>query len=285
MKRKYALIIGLTAVFALCACMLAGCGEDSSTTGEEATEQAATGTTDGEGFTLTVGFDAEYSPYGFMDDDGNYVGFDLDLAAKVAERNGWGLELLPIDWDTKDAQLESGTINCIWNGFTYEGREDDYSWSEPYMINAQVIVVPADSDISDNEDLAGKTVMTQADSAALELLQDDEKDLADTFAGGGVKTKGDYNSIFMELEQGSIDAVACDLSIALYQQSAKPDAYTILEPYLSSEHYAVGFAKGNDDLANTVTESLKALDEEGVVETLCNEYSDYGLSYTNWILK
>ncbi len=120
-------------------------------------------------------------PYGFMDDNNNPTGFDLDLAQESANRNGWDIELSAIDWDTKDAQLNQGTINCIWNGFTMEGREDGYTFSEPYMLNEQVIVVKKDSGITSLSDLAGKTVVTQADSAALGVLEGDKKDLADTF--------------------------------------------------------------------------------------------------------
>ena len=80
---------------------------------------------------LTVGFDSSYPPYGFVGDDGSYTGFDLDLAKEVAKRNGWEFEASPIDWDAKDALLQSGSINCVWNGFTMEGREDSYTFSDP----------------------------------------------------------------------------------------------------------------------------------------------------------
>ena len=131
---------------------------------------------------LIVGFDQSYPPYGYVGDDGEYTGFDLDLARAVAEEQGWELELEAIDWDAKDTMLESGAINCIWNGFTMDNREDDYTFSDPYMLNAQVVVVRADSGIEDAEDLAGKTVVTQVDSAAEAVLKDDAADLAATFA-------------------------------------------------------------------------------------------------------
>ena len=114
-----------------------------------------------------------------------------------------------------------------------------------YMHNEQVVVVKKDSGISSLDDLAGKNVMTQVDSAALDVLEGDQKDLADTFAGGKAQTIGDYNNAFMQLESGAVDAVACDLSIADYQMAAKPDMFVKLEP-LSTENYAVGFAKDGD---------------------------------------
>ena len=164
-----------------------------------------------------------------------------------------------------------------------EGREDDYTFSEPYMKNGQVIVVKKDSGISSLADLAGKAIITQTDSAALEVLQGDQATLAATFAS--LDTIGDYNTAFMQLESGAVDAVACDLSIAQYQLAAKPDAYAQLDEALSSERYAVGFKKGSQQLADKVTETLKAMDADGFVADLCDKYASYGISYENWLLK
>ena len=280
-KRIWALAAA-AAMLALAAALMAGCSGGSNESQSAGGDKAASAES-GE-FTLTVGFDQGYPPYGFVGDDGEYTGFDLDLAAEVAERNGWNLELSAIDWDAKDALLSSGSINCIWNGFTMEDREDDYTFSEPYMLNEQVIVVKSDSGIADSAALAGKTVMTQVDSAALDVLEGDAADLAATFAGGAPQTISDYNNAFMQLESGMVDAVACDLSIANYQMSAKPDTYTIIDT-LSSEHYAVGFKQGDEDLAATVTATLKAMYEDGTVQELCDKYAEYGLSFDNWVLK
>ena len=205
------------------------------------------------------------------------------VAKAVADKQGWEVKYEAIDWDAKDTLLNSGAINCIWNGFTMEGREDDYTFSEPYMLNEQVLVVKKDAGIKSWDDLAGKTVITQTDSAAQDVLEGDQKDLAATFAT--LDTIGEYNTAFMQLESGAVDAVACDLSIAQYQLAAKPDAYTQLDKPLSSEHYAVGFKKGDTKSADAVTESLKALYEDGTVKDLCDKYSSYGLSFDNWVLK
>ena len=266
---------------------LVGCGNSSSTSGSAAGSAKASKKVKGAAATkeLIVGFDQEYPPYGFKGDDGEYTGFDLDLAQAVADKQGWSVKLEAIDWDAKDTLLNSGAINCIWNGFTKEGREGKYTFSESYMLNEQVIVVKADSGIKNWKGLADKTVITQTDSAAQEVLEGDQKDLTDTFAGAAVQTIGDYNTAFMQLESGAVDAVACDLSIAQYQISAKPDAYTQLEKPLSEEHYAVGFKKGDTKTAKAVNESLKELYEDGTVEQLCEKYADYGMSFDNWILK
>lgn len=281
--KKNRLFAPVAATFALVGALaLAACGgtpaaDDTADTEAVAEDVSADITT------FTVGFDQSYPPYGFVGDDGEFTGFDLDLAAEVAERNGWEVELEPIDWDAKDTLLDSGAITCIWNGFTMEGREDDYTFSSPYMLNGQVIVVKADSGIKSFDDLAGKTVITQVDSAALDVLEGSAADLASTFAS--LEQIGEYNTAFMQLESGAVDAVACDLSIAEYQMSAKPDAYVQLPEMLSEEHYAVGFKKGSQELADTVTETLKAMDEDGTIKELCDKYAEYGISYENWVLE
>lgn len=164
-----------------------------------------------------VGFDAEYPPFGYMDKDGSYVGFDLDIAAEVCKMEGWELVKNPIDWDSKDMELNSGAIDCIWNGFTIDGREKDYTWSDAYCDNSQVIVVKNGSDIKKLSDLAGKNVGVQTASAAYSVLTDSEqqKALCDTF--GSLRQFGDYNVAFTELEAGSIDALAIDIGVANYQ--------------------------------------------------------------------
>ncbi len=267
--------------------LLVGCGGAPAATNEGSAAGSAAATSKDTSAAATgkliVGFDQSYPPYGYVGDDGEYTGFDLDLARAVAEEQGWELELEAIDWDAKDTMLESGAINCIWNGFTMDNREDDYTFSDPYMLNAQVVVVRADSGIEDAEDLAGKTVVTQVDSAAEAVLKDDAADLAATFAS--LETIGDYNTAFMQLESGAVDAVACDLSIAMYQMTAKPDAYVMLDDYLSEENYAVGFKKGDTATAKKVTETLKALYEDGTVEEIAAKYADQGLTMDNWQIK
>lgn len=277
------------AAASLSAVALAGCGGTPATSDNaEPAADATTETVDtGAAATgkLIVGFDSSYPPYGYVGNDGEYTGFDLELAQEVATRNDWEVQLEPVDWDAKDTMLDSGAINCIWNGFTMEGREDDYTFSEPYMLNGQVVVVRADSGITSLADLAGKAVITQVDSAAYNVLAGEDAtqaDLAATFAS--LETIGDYNTAFMQLESGAVDAVACDLSISAYQLAAKPDAYVQLDEFLSEEHYAVGFKKGDDATATTVTDTLRAMDEDGFVKELCDKYAADGISYDNWCL-
>lgn len=279
--KKLTKLAAVAAALCLGVCLLAGCSSNSA-------DQSAADQGGAEGgadkTTLIVGLDNAYPPYGFIGDDGNLTGFDIDLATEVAERNGWNLQLEAIDWDAKDALLNQGTINCIWNGFTMEGREGDYAFSKPYMHNEQVVVVRADSGIRALDDLAGRNVMTQVDSAALDVLEGDQKALADTFAGGKAQTIGDYNNAFMQLESGAVDAVACDLSIADYQMAAKPDMFVKLEP-LSTENYAVGFAKNGDaSMVEAVNKTLKEMYDDGTIKELCEKWGEYGITIDNWVL-
>lgn len=227
---------------------------------------------DADSKTLTVGFDAEYPPFGYMDESGEYVGFDLDVAQKVCDNLGWELVKKPINWDSKDMELNSGTIDCIWNGFTINGREDDYTWTDPYINNEQVMVVAKDSGIEKLADLKGKNVVVQAASAALDALNnDDNKDLKDSFAS--LTENPDYNTAFMNIDSGAADAVAVDIGVANYQLSQRgKDKYVILDEPIQNEQYGIGFKKGNDELKDLVWDEVKKLDEAGEVDKLADKY-------------
>lgn len=232
---------------------------------------------DDEARTFTVGFDAEYPPYGFMDDNGEYVGFDLDVAQMVCDNLGWELVKKPINWDSKDMELNSGNIDCIWNGFTLNGREDDYTWSDPYLNNEQVMVVAADSGIEKLDDLAGKNVVVQAASAALAALGNDEnKEWSASF--GSLTENPDYNTAFMNIDSGAADAVAVDIGVAKYQLSQREEGkYIILDEPFQSEQYAIGFKKGNDELKDTVWAEVMKLYEAGEIDKLVEKYDVAGL--------
>ena len=265
MKKNLALV--LAAVMTM-GCVLTGCGGDAKETKTETATEAAEART-----TFTVGFDASFPPYGYQE-DGEYVGFDLDLAAEVCERNGWELGKQPINWDSKDMELDAETIDCIWNGFTMTGRESEYTWSCAYIDNSQVFVVKADSGITSQADLKDKNVGVQADSSALAALENTEEggaaDLAATFAS--LTQYGDYNTGFMELESGVIDALAMDIGVAQYQIEARGDEYVMLEEKLATEQYAVGFKLGNTELKDKVEKTLLEMAEDGTVLEIAKEY-------------
>ena len=281
MKKK---VLSLLLVSVMASAALTGCGgdkksetqqaaEDAAAAEEEATEEDAEAEdTASDGKTFTVGFDAEYPPYGYMDDNGEYTGFDLELAQAVCDLEGWELVKKPIDWASKDMELNSGSIDCIWNGFTMNGREDDYTFSVPYVDNSQVIVVADGSGIEALEDLAGKTVGVQAASAALDVLQseDGQKALADTF--GSLNEFADYNTAFTELKAGALDALAIDIGVAKYQLNSRGEGFQILEETLNTEQYAIGFKKGKQELCDTVNADLQKLANDGTVAELAEKY-------------
>ena len=225
--------------------------------------------------TFIVGFDAEFPPYGYKDDNGEYVGFDLDLAQEVCDRNGWTLKKQPIEWNSKDMELNSGSISCIWNGFTMNGREDDYTWTKPYVDNSQVVVVRKDSGITQLNDLSGKVVAVQADSSALAALtgedaSEENKALCETFKD--LQQVGDYNSAFMNLESGAVNAICMDIGVANYEIESRGDKFMMLEDRLSSEEYGIGFKKGNTELRDKVQATLLDMLADGTFDEIAEKW-------------
>lgn len=273
----------LAAAFAVVMALsvMTGCSSSSENTTTENEETTAEGeSASSERTQLIVGFDAEYPPYGYMAEDGSYVGFDLDLAQEVCNRNGWELVKQPIDWNSKDMELNSGTIDCIWNGFTMTGREEEYTFSEPYVDNSIVFVVMNDSDIQTEADLAGKVVVTQADSSALAALtntEDNDENLALAASFAALEQVADYNTAFMELESGVVDAIAVDVGVAQYQLTSRGDTFRQLEEPLSTEQYAIAFKLGNTELRDQVQATLDEMLEDGTFDEIVANYSDYNL--------
>ena len=206
---------------------------------------------------------------GFVGDDGQFTGFDLDLAKEVASRLGLEFVPQPINWDAKDMELDSGNIDCIWNGFTMQGREDAYTWVGPYMENNQVFVVNADSDIASKADLAGKAVEVQKDSSGLAALQG-ETELSASF--GSLTEVADYNTALMDLESGACDAVCMDSIVAGYQIKSSGKDMKILDDTLSAEEYGIGFKKGEDELAKAVYDTLMKMKDDGTVAKISNDW-------------
>ena len=273
MKKRF-VSAALAAVMALSmtACGSSNSAAETTAADTEAAESQAEETTAEEakttdGGTLIVGLD--FPPMGFVGDDGEYTGFDLELAQEVAKRLGLEYKAQPIAWDSKDMELESGNIDCIWNGFTMTGREDDYTWTEPYMANQQVFVVANDSDINSQADLAGKIVEVQADSSAEAALKE-APELTATFKE--LLTTADYNTAFMDLEQGAVDAIAMDVIVAGYQIQQRNADFKILDDSLSAEEYGVGFKKGNTELRDKVQSTLEEMAEDGTLQEVSEKW-------------
>lgn len=289
MKKRAILMaaaLGMMAVVSGCSGQAAGntAAETAGTTAKEAETTAAEAAADTDtdtkapeteaseagaaGGTFTVGFDQEFPPMGYVGDDGEYTGFDLEVAEEVAKRLGMEFVPQPVDWAAKDMELESGNIDCIWNGFTMNGREDEYTWSEPYLDNQQVFVVRADSGINSEKDLAGKTVDVQTDSSAEAALKDNTE-LSSTFS---TEIIPDYNTGFMNLESGAVDAVAMDIVVAKYQIESRSAEFKILDYEIASEQYGVGFAKGNDAVKDQVQKTLEEMAADGTLAKISTKW-------------
>lgn len=229
---------------------------------------------------FTVGFDAEFPPYGFKDGD-TYKGFDLDLAREVCARKGWKFVAKPIDWDAKDAELNSGSIDCIWNGFTMQGREDSYCWTPAYVDNSQVVIVDAGAKIKTLADLKGKTVAVQTDTPVEKALQGKDDDNAEAAALGKtfrrILVVPTYNNAVMELESGAVDAVALDIGVAKQKMSDKKGAFKMLDEIIMKETYGIGFKKGNDSLRDEVWAIYQAMLADGTVDAIAAKYGIDGV--------
>lgn len=227
--------------------------------------------------TFKHGFDYSYPPYSYLNDDGKMGGFDVEVCQAVCEYLGWDYEAVPFNWDAKDAELQSGSADCIWSGFTIEGREDGYTWSIPYSNNTQVIVTMADSGINTLADLAGKIVGVQIDTSAQQLLIDEgaQVELAATFAY--LLTFETYTIAFNDLAAGAIDAIAVDITTASYILSnmKNPEDFVVLEEKLGVERYGIGFRIADTELRDQVNEALIVLAMNGTIEEIANSNADY----------
>lgn len=268
MKKIFVIVLSVCMMLT----MFAACGKTADVPAEAApVEEAPAEEAAGK---LVVGFDAEFPPFGFVAADGSYDGFDLAMAKEVCSRLGWEFEAIAIDWSAKDAELSTGNINCIWNGFTCTGREDEYTWSDAYVDNSIVLVVKEDSGIASMADLAGKVVMVQAASSGADAVYGNEEFVA------GLKEVielPDYNTGFMELNQGTVDAVAVDAGVAAFQIANNDGGYVILDEAVSSEQYAIGFLKGNTELRDIVNEQLLAIAADGTMMKIAEQYETDGL--------
>ncbi len=252
-------LVKMMAVLALCVLAFCGCEKK-------------------EGKTFTVGFDAGFPPYGFNDTKtGEYKGFDLDLAEEVCKRNGWTLVKKPIDWPSKDSELDAGTIDCIWNGFTINAeRKDKYTWTEPYVRNFQQVLVKKDSGIAKLADLNGKVIVSQDGSSGASALNDfikEQKEKDATFSIKELKLVPDYNTANTMLESGAADAIALDSAVAEGLAQKSNGKFVIMIENLVNEIYGVGFKKGNTELRDTVQKTLKEMVKDGTCANILKKWA------------
>ncbi|MGO4936960.1 amino acid ABC transporter substrate-binding protein [Fundicoccus sp. Sow4_H7] len=213
---------------------------------------------------VVIGFDDTFAPFGFKNEAGEYVGFDLELASEIFGQMGIEYSFQPIDWSMKETELNTGNIDMIWNGYSItEEREKVVLFSMPYIENRQIIIVAADSDIQSKEDLMGKSLATQEQSASLEVILADEE-FVNTLGNDPV-TYATFVEVFSDLNNGRVDAIVVDETLASYflEQSGDGANYRILEENFGEEEYGVGFRKSDAAFVEEFNDILSEMIEDG----------------------
>ncbi len=223
----------------------------------------------GEKGTLVLGLDDSFPPMGYRDENNEIVGFDIDLAKEVAARMGYELVLQPIDWDSKELELETGNIDVLWNGMTItEERKESMEVSKPYLENAQVVVVNSGSDITAISDLAGKNVGLQKGSSAAEALEDNE-----IYSQVGEVFEYENNVLALaDLAVGRLDAVVVDVIVANYYITSEGSDFVILDEALAPEEYGIAAKKGNTELIEGIEKALEEMIIDGTAEEICQKW-------------
>lgn len=272
----------------IAAAFLVGCGTKDKTGGStDTTEKGTTSTTDNttentdaagdnslayikEKGVLVLGLDASFPPMGFKDDKQEIVGFDIDVAKEVCKRMGIELKLQPIDWDSKELEISTKNIDCIWNGLSYnKDRAESMTLSIPYMENKQVAVVLADSKVNKLADLAGKTVVIQNGSTASDAM-DSNADFKNSLKEL-VKVDDNVQAL-LDLKTSGSDAVVMDEVVARYYTEKESGTYKVLEESLADEQYVVGFRKGEKALCAEVEKYLNEMASDGTLAKISQEW-------------
>ena len=259
---------------------LAACGGAASTStaasasasasGSAAASQAAGSDLDyikGKG-KLVIGYTV-YEPMNYTDADGNFTGFDTELATAVCEKLGVEPEFVEINWDTKIVELDAKSIDCIWNGMTLTDEiQANAACTKAYAKNAQVVVMKSDADYSSTADLVGKTVVAEAGSAGESAIQDDESLSQADYVSKSVQT-----DCLMEVAAGTADAAVLDLTLATAMIGEGTDyANLAIKDELNAEEYGVAFRKGSD-VAEAVNAAFDELKADGTMQKLADKYS------------
>ena len=259
---------------ALSISMLAGCGSSSneSTTSESKEDTSLTDVQAAGHFTL--GLDADFAPMGFTDDNGEIVGFDIDLAKAVGEKMGVDVEVKPIDWDSKDMELSSGKIDVIWNGFSItDERRQEVLFSNPHLSTKQSIVVKKGSDITKKADLAGKKIALQDGSTSEDALKADTATY-ESVGDDNISRFKENSQVLMEVDSGRADAAVIDEVFVRYylQKENLLDKYTVLEEGFDEEDYGVGGRKGDYALMEAINKALDECKADGTTSEISQKW-------------
>lgn len=256
MKKKL-LIIMMTLVMALGLFVMTGCGGSDETANDG---------------TLVVGLDDTFAPMGFRDEDGNLVGFDIDLANAVGEELGMEVEFKPIDWNAKEMELESGNVDCIWNGMSITPeRQEAMALSDKYLNNKIVLMTLADSDldVTDPAQLADLKIGTQVDSSALQMLQSNEE--YESFKDN-ISEYDTYDTAIMDLKAGRVDVIAVDQVLGEYTNNNLGGEMKECTYSLGDDFYVIGFAKDNTELRDDVNKAIGTLIENEKAAEISNKW-------------
>jgi polar amino acid transport system substrate-binding protein len=217
---------------------------------------------------IIVGIDDKFAPMGFRDDKNEIVGFDIDYARAAAEKMGKEITFQPIDWSSKESELNSGRIDLIWNGYTItDERKDKVLFTKPYLENSQVAVTLADSTITKLDELDGKNVGLQALSSA-----------ADALAASPLKDKVNASQFpdnvlaLTDLKTKRLDAVIIDEVVARYYMSKEEGTFKLLDESLAPEQYGIGVKKGNEELLNQLQKALDELNADGTAAAISTKW-------------
>ncbi len=267
MKKKIIALV-LAMLIAALTFALAGCGakENEDTTG-------VSGETAPARTSFTMGIDPEYPPFSYLDKNGEYTGFDVEVCKAVCDYLGWEFKIFAVNWDEKLVQLDSMECDCVWSGMTIldSMKEAGYVISRPYFDNEQVLVVKDDSEFNSSKDLAGKAVAVQLGTSGESLLNGDLKDLASTF--GEVVTANSFTTCFTELAGNAVDAVFVDVPVA-DDYISKNDGFRIIDEDFGAEQYGIAFRSGDEDLCAQVEAALDAIIENGTYAKIVEKYPD-----------
>ena len=222
-----------------------------------------------------MGIDAEYPPFSYLDDNGDYAGFDVEMCKAVCDILGLEQVIVPINWDTKLISLDNKEHDCVWSGMTILDtmKEAGYVLSFPYYDNTQVVLTKEGNGINTLEDLAGKRVAVQLGTSGETLLaeEDGQLALAQTFEGGAPVTMENFNICGTELDAGGVDAVVVDLPVAQNLASRFAN-FVILDETLGSEQYGICFRNGDDTLCKQFEDAIMQLVEDGTYLKLAQKY-------------
>ena len=276
MKKLIALMLAMVMALSLVACGKPAENDDSANDNNTNTDGDATATR-----TFVMGVDAEYPPFSYLGEDGQYTGFDVEVCKAVCDLLGWDLQVFGVNWDQKLVQLDAKECDCVWSGMTIldSMKEAGYVISAPYYDNTQVIMVKEGSDIKSSADLAGKVVAVQLGTSGEALLADggDLADLAATFAD--LTTCDSFLKCFTELGGGAVDAVIVDKPVAVsYSESNK--GFTVLDEGLGAEQYGIAFRAGDEELCATVEDAVAQLVANGTYAEIAAKYPDIANNLT-----